>query len=112
MCAAGVFTEIVSMRIQSRRVCACLCLSMLGSAMAALAQPATPTTELSLREALDRTLERNPELVALGYGRQGMEGQLQQSRLKPNPDLHIAVQDVLGTDSFEALDSAETTVSL
>jgi outer membrane protein, heavy metal efflux system len=112
MCAAGVFTEIVSMRIQSRRVCACLCFSILGSAMAALAQPAAPTAALSLREALDRTLERNPELVALGYGRQGVEGQLQQSRLKPNPDLHIAVQDVLGTDRFEALDSAETTVSL
>jgi outer membrane protein, heavy metal efflux system len=94
-----------------RRACAVLCLSMLG-ATTALAQQPDPTAEITLVEALDRTLERNPELVALGYGRQGAEGQLQQSRLRPNPELHIAVQDVLGTGSYQALDSAETTISL
>lgn len=91
-----------------RRACVVLWLSMLASVTPALAQQA----ELSLAEALDRTLERNPELVALGLGRQGAEGQLQQSRLKPNPDLHVALQDVFGTDSYGDIDSAETTVSL
>jgi outer membrane protein, heavy metal efflux system len=90
---------------------ACMWLSVLGSA-ATFAQPAASPPDLSLIEALARTLERNPELVTLGFGQQGAEGQLQQSRLRPNPDLHIAVQDVLGTDSYQALDSAETTVSL
>jgi outer membrane protein, heavy metal efflux system len=113
MQAASVLTEIVSMRIPlPRRVRACLCLSILGSAGAALAQPPGSTAALSLTTALERTLERNPELVALGFGRQGAEGQLQQSRLRPNPDLHVAVQDVLGTDAYRAVDSAETTVSL
>jgi cobalt-zinc-cadmium efflux system outer membrane protein len=83
-------------------------LSVLANAAPAFGQQA----ELSLAEALDRTLERNPDLVALGYGRQGAEGQVQQSRLKPNPDLHVALQDVLGTDSYRGVDSAETTVSL
>jgi cobalt-zinc-cadmium efflux system outer membrane protein len=91
-----------------RHTRAVLWLSVLASAAPALGQQA----ELSLAEALGRTLERNPELVALGYGRQGAEGQLQQSRLKPNPDLHVALQDVLGTDSYRGVDSAETTVSL
>lgn len=91
-----------------RRACVVLCLSMLGDSAPALAQQ----VGLSLTEALERTLERNPELVALGYGRQGAEGQLQQSRLRPNPDLHVALQDVLGTDSYQGVDSAETTVSL
>jgi cobalt-zinc-cadmium efflux system outer membrane protein len=101
------------MRIPSpRRVCACLCLSMLGSTTPSLAQQSDATAEVSLNEALARTLERNPELVALGYARQGVEGQLEQSRLKPNPDLHIALQDVLGTASYKGIDSAETTVSL
>jgi cobalt-zinc-cadmium efflux system outer membrane protein len=81
---------------------------MLGSAAPALAQQ----SELTLAEALDRTLERNPELVALGYGQQATEGHVQQSRLRPNPDLHVAIQDVLGTDSYQGIDSAETTMSL
>jgi cobalt-zinc-cadmium efflux system outer membrane protein len=99
------------MPISSPRVCACLCLSMLGGSVA-LAQPPDSTAALSLAEALARTLERNPDLVALGYGLQAVEGQLQQSQLRPNPDLHVAVQDVLGTDSYKSFDSAETTVSL
>jgi len=95
-----------------RRLCACLCLSLLGSAAITFAQPPGPSGGLTLKEALDRTLDRNPELVALGFGREGVEGQLQQSRLRPNPDLHVALQDVLGTDAYRAADSAETTVSL
>ncbi len=95
-----------------RRLCACLCLSMVGSAATAFAQPPGESEGLTLAEALDRTLERNPELLALGFGRQGVEGQLQQARLRPNPDLKVAVQDVLGTDAYRAVDSAETTVSL
>jgi cobalt-zinc-cadmium efflux system outer membrane protein len=101
------------MSIQSpRRVCAVLWLSMLGSPSAVLGQSVAPAGELSLIEALDRTLERNPELAVLGYARQGLEGQLLQSRLKPNPELNVALQDVLGTDSYRTLESAETTVSL
>jgi cobalt-zinc-cadmium efflux system outer membrane protein len=93
-----------------RRACVVLWFSMLVSAAPALAL--AQQTELSLAEALERTLERNPRLVALGYGREGAEGQLQQSRLKPNPELQVAVQDVLGTDFYRGVDSAETTVSL
>jgi len=77
----------------------------------ALAQPQVGPS-VSLSEALERTLERNPELIALGYGMRGIEAQLQQSRLKPNPELHVALQDVAGTGDYRGLHSAETTVSL
>jgi outer membrane protein, heavy metal efflux system len=91
---------------------ACLCLAMLGTAKGVFAQQTEPRSELSLGQALDRTLERNPGLIALGFARQGVEGQLEQSKLRPNPALHVAVQDVLGTDAYKSFDSAETTVSL
>ena len=91
---------------------ACLCLALLGTAKGAFAQQTEPQSALPLAQALDRTLERNPELIALGFARQGVEGQLEQSKLRPNPTLHVAVQDVLGTDAYKSVDSAETTVSL
>ena len=92
--------------------CACLWLAGLVTAGHLSAQQTETGGDLSLSQALDRTLERSPELLALGFGRQGVEGQLAQSRLRPNPDLQVAVQDFLGTDTYQAIDSAETTISL
>jgi len=90
---------------------ACACWPLLWGAALAWAQPDLGPS-IALSEALERTLERNPELVALGYALEGAEGRLAQSRLRPNPELHVAVQDVLGTDDYRGLHGAETTVSL
>src|SRR5262245_40610840 len=92
----------------TRFISACLCFSIL----AALPVWAQPQSVVTLPEALERTLERNPTLIAHGYGKQGVEGQVEQSRLRPNPDMHVTVQDVLGSGVYHAVDSAETTVSL
>jgi cobalt-zinc-cadmium efflux system outer membrane protein len=97
--------------VSPRAPCACACWLLLWGAATAWAQPETGQS-LGLREALERTLEQNPGLVALGYALQGAEGRLVQARLRPNPELHVAVQDVLGTDDYRGLHGAETTVSL
>ncbi len=81
-----------------RRLCACLCLSMVGSAATAFAQPPGESEGLTLAEALDRTLERNPELLALGFGRQGVEGQLQQT--------HFRTHDLIDITAESSWDSA------
>jgi cobalt-zinc-cadmium efflux system outer membrane protein len=105
--------EICSMWNPSPRVArAYLCFAILGAAGGARAQPNEPRSELSLAVALERTLEQNPKLIALGFGRQSAEGQIEQARLRPNPELQIAMQDVLGTDAYRGVESAETTVSL
>lgn len=98
----------------ARRACACLCWSALG-VQAAVAQndaalPQGPS--LALPEALARTLERNPDLVAVGFEMEAAEGRLRQAGLRPNPELGVTVQDVLGTDRYHAVESAETTVTL
>lgn len=88
----------------ARRGGVCLSLWLLG----ALAHAQT----LTLNEALERTVARNPELVVLGYQREALQGALTQAGLAPNPELDVAVQDVLGTGAHKSFDSAETTVSL
>src|SRR3970282_1087946 len=96
----------------ARHTCACLCLSLLGVSVSA--QIDSPETEaaIGLAEALSRTIAGNPDLLAFGYQIEAAEGRLQQAALTPNPELGIAVQDVLGPDAFRGVDSAETTVTL
>jgi outer membrane protein, heavy metal efflux system len=95
----------------TRRVGACLYFVTavwpgLGWAQSPLA------SELGFTQALEQTLARSPELIARGYGVQYAAGQLEQARLRPNPDLNVTLQDALGTGDYRGLHSAETTVSL
>lgn len=101
-----------------RRAWACLLL-LLGalSASAQLAAPTAPpamepSDAIGLPEALTRTVAENPDLRAFGYQIETAEGRLEQARLAPNPEFGVAVQDVVGTDAYRGVDSAETTVTL
>lgn len=96
----------------ARRICACLWLSLFGVGVSAQTDSPQPEAVIGLADALSRTVARNPDLVAFGYQIEAAEGRLQQAGLLPNPELGIAVQDVLGTGAFQGVDSAETTVTL
>lgn len=91
----------------ARRWSACLCLSLLGAHVGA-----QPGAAIGLPEALAKTLAAHPELTAFGYRVDAAEGQLRQAGLAPNPELAVTVQDVLGTNVYRGVDSAETTVTL
>jgi len=67
---------------------------------------------IALREALEKALASNPDLTAFGFQVAAAEGRLEQAALAPNPALDVAIQDVVGTDAFRGLRSAETTVTL
>jgi cobalt-zinc-cadmium efflux system outer membrane protein len=73
---------------------------------------APPNSSITLNEAFARTLAQSPELVAAGFELAAAEGRLEQSRLVPNPELGVALQDFAGTDAYRSLKSAETTVTL
>jgi cobalt-zinc-cadmium efflux system outer membrane protein len=96
----------------ARRASACLLLTV--CALNASAQFDSPTTgaAIGLPEALARAVARNPDLLAFGYQIEAAEGQLQQAGLAPNPEVGVAVQDVLGSNAYGGIDSAETTVTL
>ena len=90
------------------------CLIWLACPALVLAQVASSANvaAISLPEALARTIARNPDLVAFGYHIAAAEGRLLQANLAPNPELGVVVEDVLGTDAFRGVKSAETTVTL
>ncbi len=69
-------------------------------------------TPLSLREALSRTLQSNPDLAAYQYVLKAQEGRITQAGLKPNPTLTADLENVLGTGDTSGFDAAELTIGL
>ena len=96
----------------ARRPIACLCLLVFP----ALAWPQERGPEqgppIDLQSALARTVTGNPGLAAFGYTINAAEGRLQQANITPYPELGVAVNDVLGTDDFSGVRSAETTLTI
>ena len=90
------------------------CLVLWAVAACAAAQTAPPQTlpAIALEEALARTIAGSPALAAFGYRIDAAQGRLQQANIAPNPELDVALTDVLGTDDFRGARSAETTVSI
>lgn len=67
---------------------------------------------LSLREALARTLQSNPDLSAYQYVLKAQDGRITQAGLKPNPVLTADLENVLGTGDTKGFDAAELTIGL
>lgn len=67
---------------------------------------------IRLEDAVDRTLESNPQLVAFGYQIQAQQGRLTQARIKPSAELGLVVENALGSGDYDGVDGAETTLSL
>lgn len=67
---------------------------------------------LSLRDALSRTLESNPELAAYQHVLTAQDGRVRQAGLRPNPSLETSVENVLGTGDAQGLSAAEVTLGL
>jgi cobalt-zinc-cadmium efflux system outer membrane protein len=73
---------------------------------------AQPTESLTLREAATLALARNPSLRAHGYELQAADARKLQAGLRPNPELSIEVEDVLGTGGVRGFDEAQATLQL
>lgn len=67
---------------------------------------------LGLQQAVTKTLEQNPTLVAFGHQFEAQAGRVQQAGLKPNPELTLAVEDAFGSGELTGMDSAETTLGI
>jgi cobalt-zinc-cadmium efflux system outer membrane protein len=67
---------------------------------------------IGLDEAIEKTLTRNPSLIAFGYQIEAQRGRLIQSELRPNLELGVLVENALGSGEFDGIDRAETTLSL
>lgn len=67
---------------------------------------------LTLREALSRTLQSNPDLAAYQYVLKAQDGRITQSGLRPNPRLSAELENVFGTGPTQGFDAAEVTIGL
>lgn len=67
---------------------------------------------LTLRDAASRTLERNPTLRAHGYELRAAEARRTQADVRPNPELSLEVEDVLGSGDYRGGRNAQTTLQL
>jgi outer membrane protein, heavy metal efflux system len=78
--------------------------------------PAATTGEtnqvLTLRQALALALERSPELAVFPHELRAIEARELQAGLRPNPELGVTVENVLGTGTVRAFHVAETTLQL
>lgn len=76
-----------------------------------LAIPAQ-ATELTLVQALKRTLVQNPGLQLYPYQQRINDAAAIQAGQRPNPELNLELADVLGTGASSGFKSAELTLSL
>lgn len=67
---------------------------------------------LTLKQAIVKTLNFSPELSALSLEKRAREARTLQSGLIPNPSLNVYTEDIAGTGSFEGFKQSETTIQL
>lgn len=80
----------------------------IGYSAAVAAEPAS----LTLAQALQRTLQHNASLQAFPYQLRMAEAAQLQAAIRPNPELDVALENVLGTGDSRGLAAAELTLSL
>lgn len=97
-------------QLTNRVALGCLLLA-LSNATVAQSNSTTDDT-ISFDIAIEKTLERNPALIAFGYQIKAQRGRVLQSELRPNPELGIILENVAGTGPFSGVDRAEATISL
>jgi len=67
---------------------------------------------IDLATAVSRTLAANPELQLYPYHVRALEGETLQAGLKPNPTLHVDLENAFGTGDSRFLAGHELTLSL
>jgi cobalt-zinc-cadmium efflux system outer membrane protein len=72
----------------------------------------SPPAPLTLRQAASLALENNPALRAHGFDLQAAEGRRIQATARPNPELSLEVEDVLGSGDYSGGRNAQTTLQL
>lgn len=81
-------------------------------ACASLTSARAEEPSLTLREALSRTLQSNPDLAAYQYVLKANDGRVTQAGFKLNPVFNSTLENVLGTGDTKGLKGAELTLGL
>lgn len=74
--------------------------------------PPEPTGGITLAEALSLALTRNPGLASFSLEVRAADAQTLQAGLRPNPELSVEAENLLGTGGRSGFDGAETTLRI
>jgi cobalt-zinc-cadmium efflux system outer membrane protein len=69
-------------------------------------------SDLTLRDAVELTLNHSSELKTFAYELKSAEGKITQAKLLPNPEISLQVEDVYGTGDYRRGDEAQSTLQL
>ncbi|WP_133405903.1 TolC family protein [Parashewanella tropica] len=69
-------------------------------------------TSLTMNDAINLTLSKNPELQSYAHKAEANEGLVQQAGVGQAKKLSVGIEDALGTGSYSGIKGAKTTVSL
>lgn len=67
---------------------------------------------LTLRDAVARVLDVNPELRGQAFALAGADARRDQAALRPQLELEVEMENIFGTDRLSVLDDAELTLQL
>ncbi len=87
-----------------------LAIVLLFFAFTGLAHPGEAVKRISLEEALDIALKKNPRIVGQGWDVWGGKGRIHQASVLPNPELELEVENVGG--DLDGFGESETTVGI
>lgn len=80
--------------------------------LASAAEPQEPQGELTLAQAIETALRRNPELLASRYELTAAQARILQAGLRLNPELDLEFENFAGSGAANGVDALETTLSL
>lgn len=87
-------------------------LTSTASTHAVASETNSPPAPLTLRQAARLALDNNPSLRAHGFDLEAAEGRRIQATARPNPQLSLDVEDVLGSGNYRGGHGAQTTLQL
>ena len=71
-----------------------------------------PQGTLTLANAVEAALARNPDLKASAYEIRAADARITQARLRPNPELSLELENFAGSGAVRGTDALESTLSL
>lgn len=89
-----------------------ICKGAVALALLCVASFSVTAQQLAITTALERTLTSSPQLQLYPYQLRIDEAKTLQAGLKPNPELGVSVENVLGNGSLSGVKSAELTLTL
>lgn len=77
-----------------------------------MAKVQEPSGELTLRQALELALARNPDLASFPWELRSGDARIRQAGLRPNPELTVDLENFLGSEPSRRFETLETTLSI